>query len=316
MNRLALLRLRHALSRALRELLAREGYLEVSAPLLSVGTCPDVHIESFSVDGRYLVTSTEYALKRLFADGVPAAYTLAPNFRRGELGERHSPEFTMLEWGRTGACLEHIEREALAMLGVAHREAILAGAAPHPALAGPPRRTTVASALAEHAGLDFSPALERDELLAACARAGVSPPPELSGDRTAIFTWLLDRIQPRLGQEGPELLVGWPPYTSTSAPLAEDGTTERSELFVAGVELADGFPFLRDAAVQRAQFDAALRERARLGLPSVTLDERYLTALGRLPHGAGMALGFDRLVMLAAGMDTLDEALVFGWARA
>lgn len=280
---------RHRIVRALRRYLDREGFLEVQAPVLVRGTCPDRGLDSFAVgEDRYLCTSTEYHIKRLIVGGFPRVYTLGPNFRRGDHGERHNPEFTMLEWGRAGASMDRIERDAQALVNEA------AG------FERPFERVTVRDAIARHLGVDVDFSVTG----VGAAVATLGGPRDWDAD--AQLSWLLDALQPHLGRERPVFLVEWPGGQTSSA----DAASERAELFIDGVEISDGFRFATDAAAVRTGFRAHLGRR---GEP-VALDERYLAALEEgLPPGAGMALGVDRLVMVLTGARRLRDVMAFGW---
>jgi lysyl-tRNA synthetase class 2 len=283
------------------------------------GTTPEAHLDSFPVGpDRYLVTSTEYQIKRLIAEGIPAIYTLGPNFRRGEQGERHNPEFTMLEWARVGVDLRPIEADAEALLLAAAGALEREGGLPLPggllSLETPFPRLGLLDAIERHLGLRAPLEPEPALLLPALAQAGLEVPPGWEEDGSALYSLLLDALQPRLGHDRPTFLVDWPAFLTASAPSRPDGLADRSELFAAGLELADGFPSLTDATEQRRTFARELARRASLCLPAVHLDQRYLAALDQgLPAGAGMALGVDRLVMLVLGCPHISEVLAFAW---
>jgi lysyl-tRNA synthetase class 2 len=307
---------------AVRSALRRRGYVELDAPLLVRGTCPDLSLTSFAVPeagpGAYLTTSTEYAIKRALAEGLGAAFTLTANFRRGEVSPTHGPEFTMLEWGRVGANLDEICAEAEALVEAAARAVTggtrVAWGGRALDLAGPWPRRGVAEVLAAATGLPREGALTLPWLLAAAARLGIDVPPSWADDVVTVLTLALDHLQPTLGADGPMWLVDWPGYLTSSTDGGADATTARAELFCGGLELADGFPFLTDAEAAQAALERAQAARAALGLDAVTVDDGYLRALRRgLPDGAGMALGFDRLVMLLTGATRIVEVQVQGW---
>jgi lysyl-tRNA synthetase class 2 len=145
----------------------------------------------------------------------------------------------------------------------------------------------------------------------AAARAGVAVPPAMLTDAAATFTWLLDAVQPQLGRARPTFLVDWPAHLTTSAPES-GGVATRSELFIAGVEIADGFPFLCDAGAQRAAFLEANARRRASGKAPVDIDEAFLAALEEgLPPGAGMAMGVDRLLMVLLQATSIRDVLAF-----
>jgi lysyl-tRNA synthetase class 2 len=317
-TRMSLLRQRHLIRHAVRDYFDREGFIEIDAPLLVRGTTPDASIPSFEVADRYLVTSTEYQIKRMIAGGFDRLYTLTQNFRAGDTGAQNNPEFTMLEWARAGVTLEVIERDVERFVAVAH--AALGGGdtlyfQDHRIdLRSPWARMTVADALSHIAHVhitDFSlPALQK-----ATQAAGIPVRTSQLEDQVFLFTVLLDHAQHGLGFERPVFLRDWPSFLTSSALERPGGVmADRSELFIAGVELGDGFPSLTDYDRQRHTFAQQLARRQTEGAPAVSLDDRYLDALRNgLPPGAGMALGFDRLVMLLTGQTRIGPVLAFDW---
>ncbi|MFO0759618.1 MAG: amino acid--tRNA ligase-related protein [Byssovorax sp.] len=321
-SRMHLLFQRQAILRAVRDYFYEQGFLEVQAPLLVRGTCPDAHIDSLSVGDAYLTTSTEYQIKRMEVGGFDKVFTLTQNFRGADIGARHNPEFTMLEWARTFATLDDIERDAEALVKRAH-QAVSPGGGPlvyegkvlH---LDAPRweRLTVRGAFEEHLGMRLDGGLDHDSLRREATRLGLDIPASFLADEHLLFSFLVDAVQARLGAPTPTFLVEWPSImTSSAALLPGAGTfTERSELVIAGIELSDGFPSLRDPDLQRRLFAREQARRAREGKPAVVLDERYLAALEQgIPPGAGMALGFDRLVMLLTGRTQIRDVIPFAW---
>lgn len=321
-TRMRRLEQRACIQRAIRATLDDSGFLEIQAPLLLRATCPDVHIDSFRVGDRYLTTSTEYQLKRMFAGGFERLYSFTQNFREGDLGTRHNPEFTMLEWARAYETLGTIERDVEAVVGRA-LDAIAPGATfveyggHRIEIRGAPwERLSVREALRLKLGVELDETFSLATMRSEVTRLGLEIPEAYLGNRVDVMTLLLDRIQPQLGMNVPTFLVEWPAFLTTSAPLipGRPEVAERSELFIAGIEIADGFPFLRDAALQEQLFHAANEEREMQGKPPVALDTRYLDALrGGLPPGAGMALGVDRLVMVLSGEENIRNVLAFAW---
>jgi lysyl-tRNA synthetase class 2 len=321
-SRMHLLWQRQAALRAIRGYLFDEGFLEVQTPLLVRGTCPDVHLDSLRAGEGYLVTSTEYQLKRLVVGGFEKVFTLTQNFRGGDQGERHNPEFTMLEWARAHAPLDAIERDAEALVKLAFR-------ALHPGretLSYRGReirvdgvaweRLTVHEALERHLGLHLAPDASLASMHAEVERLRLDVPAPFLGDQHALFSYLIDAVQPHLGAPTPTFLREWPAFMTSSADLVGDAPAlaERSELVIAGLELSDGFPSLRDAALQERFFQRELGRRAREGKEAVALDARYLAALRQgLPPGAGMALGVDRLIMILTGAARIRDVLAFAW---
>ncbi len=291
-----MLRARAMVIRALRDELDSRGFIEVQTPLLVPGTCPDLGIRSFEVrEGGYLVSSTEYQLKRLFAEGISAAYTLGPNFREGDQGRIHNPEFTMLEWGRAGATMGEVEGECESMVRRVAGRAL-----------GQERwaRVTVRDLIQRGFGV---PVRDWSEL--------VRIPGPLAGDDDAHLSWIIDTAVQRLDPEAPTWVVGWPAGMTASAGLdpSDPSVTQRSELFWKGLEICDGFPFVRAEDWQRARSAAENEARRAAGMAVVQQDERFLAAVAQLPEGAGMAMGVDRLCLAVLGGTSLCDVMTFGW---
>jgi lysyl-tRNA synthetase class 2 len=310
----AALELRAELLARLRAFFGKRGVLEVDTPALSAAAVTDPHIESLRVDvpgygARWLHTSPEFPMKRLLASGSGDIYQVCKVFRGGERGRRHNPEFTLLEWYRVG-----IDHHAL-MDEVAELLAVLLG----PERTTPVERTTFRDALVRHAGLD--PFAADAETCVRCLRqAGIEPPAAVAGDCDALVDLITGEIVgPRLGRGGLTFVHGFPPARAALARIAptEPPAAERFECFLDGMELANGFHELADAAEQRRRFEADLAARARAGRPQVPVDERLLAALAAgLPDCAGVALGLDRVVMLALGSDSIDDVIAFPFERA
>ena len=322
-SRMALLRKRQLAVRAVREWLFQEGFLEIPSPLLVRGTTPDRAIDSIAVDDRVLVTSTEYQLKRLEVGGFEKLYSLTQNFRAGEVSCRHNPEFTMLEWARAFESLDAIERDAEAMVRAAFRAVHQAGRSvlhwagrPIDLDGAPWERLTVQEGLVQHLGLEIAPPFELDAMRREVKRRSFEVPPAFLADRHLLISFLLDRLSDCLGSPVPTFLREWPAFMTSSAALKAGASqvAERSELFVAGLELADGFPSLRGAVNQAALFEDAQQGRVEEGKARVDLDERYLESLRLgLPPGAGMALGIDRLAMILTEQEEIRQVLPFAW---
>ena len=264
----------------------------------------ELHLDAFEVANaktpRYLITSPEYQMKRLLAGGLPRIYSLGKVFRRGERGPSHNPEFTMLEWYRAGAGWEAIADDFEALM-----EAVLG-------IARPWRRMTVAQATERWAGVrvdgDESVAQLRDKI----ARAGHRLPAD--GDfGDVFFTLFLDAVDPHLGKEGPIILHDWPrPLCALAREKPGDGrVVERFEAYLDGLELCNAFGELTDPVEQRRRLEDDLAERRRRGLPAYPIDERFLDALADLPPSAGIAVGVDRLIMLATSAREIRDVLPF-----
>lgn len=309
------LRLRAGLAARLRAFFAERGVLEVETPLLAAATTPEPHLESLPVPGPpalYLQTSPEHHMKRLLATGSGPIYQLARVVRGGERGRRHNREFTLLEWYRPGFDHHDLMDEMDALLGD------LVDAAPA-------ERVTYGELFRRCAGVDPHRA-GVSELDRALAAAGAGPgdggPRFDPDDRDGRLALLLTRVVEPALPAGAVFVYDFPPSQASLARVrpargGEPAVAERFEVYLDGIELANGFHELTDAGEQRRRFLADLEERRRRGLPGVPLDERLLAALeAGLPPCAGVALGFDRLVMHAAGADSLDAVIAFPAERA
>ena len=304
---LAALQSRASLLARAREFFAQRGVMEVETPILSGAAVSDPQLHSLSTrvcgrrEARYLHTSLEHAMKRLLAAGSGDIFQLCKVFRDEEQGRWHNPEFTMLEWYRLGmddgALMDEVE-SLVAQLLSGRR-------APKPA-----ERLSYSAALQRHAGVDAFTSSD-DELAKAAVRHGIHCDSTL--DRDGKLDLLMGLIVgPRLGWEQPCFVCDYPVSQAALARLKNAQVAARFELYLDGVELANGFHELADAAEQRARFEADLAMRRERGLVQPPMDENLLAALQHgLPDCAGVALGFDRLVALALGATRLSEAISF-----
>ena len=262
----------------------------------------------------YLHTSPEFAAKKLLAAGEEKIFEFARVFRNRERGALHHPEFTMLEWYRTGApyealfedCTDIVRRAAKA---VGTRELRFRGRAADPF--AEPERVTLAEAFAHYADIDLLAALDdRDALAAAARNAGVRvAPDDVWAD---IFSRVLvEKIEPNLGLGRATILHEYPASEAALArrSLRDPRVSERFELYVCGVEIANGFGELTDADEQRARFEAEMAEKERVYGVRYPVDEDFLTALAHMPDACGCALGFDRLVVLATGASHIEQVI-------
>ncbi len=321
-TRMELLALRHKIKREIRAYFDEEGFIEIDSPLLVHGTTPDTCIDSFAVGDRFLVTSTEYQIKRLEVGGFDKTYTLTQNFRMGDdTSPYRNPEFTMIEWARVGDTLTSIEADAEQMAWRAHQS--LGGGEDivyqnHRIRFTPPwQRLTVCEAIEKYVGTSM-PDFSLESIRTALQKAGIQIKEKWIEDRAFLFSLLMDHLQLFLGLEKPVFLCDWPSFQTSSAFEKEGGDiAERSELFIGGIEISDGFPSLTDYKKQTVSFANQLALREQAGQPEARLDERYLEAMkSGLPSGAGMALGFDRLVMLLTDQTTIKQVLAFAWDEA
>ena len=298
-----------------RAFFAGRGVWEVETPILSRAAVSDPQLDSFATrfvgPGHaaglplYLHTSPEYAMKRLLAAGSGPIYQICKVFRQGEAGRRHNPEFTMLEWYRPGWDHHRLMDEVEALI------------APLLGLTTPARRLDYREAFLEYAQLD---PLEADILaLRTCAERLGCGGIELGESRDHWLDLILSHhIEPQLGRDGLCFLQHYPASQAALARLSprDPRVAERFELYYRGIELANGFHELSDAAEQARRFDTDLATRESMGLEPVIIDKALLAALAHgLPDCAGVALGLDRLIMLALGAESISEVLAFDFER-
>ena len=306
------LRRRAELLARLRELFRGRGFLEVETPLLSADTVVDRHLDPLAVEvplaGRmWLQTSPEFGMKRLLAAGGRAIYQVTRAFRSGEQGRLHNPEFTMVEWYRAGddmaAGMGFLGELCEAMLG-----------------RGPAERLSYREAFGRYAGLDPHTA-ETGELVSAVRASGVVVPESLPADERDgwLDLLLVHQVQPHLGHQRPLILYDYPPGQAALARIRQQDppVAERFELYVSGIELANGYHELLDPAELRVRNARANALRRSDGKPPLPEESRLLAAMeAGLPACTGVALGFDRLVMVAAGAGSLAEVMAFPADRA
>lgn len=293
--------------RETRDFFASRGYLEVETPELVPSPGLDVHLDAFRVEAtgapggpgpeRYLSTSPEYQMKRLLADGHTRIFQIARAFRAGERGERHNTEFSILEFYRAHADVEAIMRDT---------EQLVA-------------RVTGGVVRLEGRTIDVRPPLRRMTVLEAFERFARTSPDETlrlaSDDEDAFFQLLAFTVEPALATLDHGIILTEYPASQASLARRKDGdprVAERFELYVAGVELCNGFGELTDPVEQRARFVADREARARRGKPLYPIDEHFLRALERgLPPCAGNAVGLDRLAALACGERAIGSVIAF-----
>jgi|WetSurMetagenome_2_1015567.scaffolds.fasta_scaffold02230_2 elongation factor P--(R)-beta-lysine ligase len=273
-----------------------QGFIEVQTPLLTPELAPEPHIEPISAgDNGLLITSPELYMKRLVVAGYQRIFQISPVFRRGERGRLHHPEFTLLEWYRADADYHVLQDDCRKLL-----DWVCKAAGRWPGwryqgqsleIAGEWQTLSVRAAFRTFAGWD----------------------PVMEEDQTRFDTDLVEKVEPHLGFPRPCILQDYPKTQAALARLKPEdpSVAERFELYWAGIELANGFSELTDAREQRIRFEAARETRSTMGCPLYPLPETFLDSLAHLPPCAGIALGIDRLVMLLADAENLDQVVAF-----
>jgi elongation factor P--(R)-beta-lysine ligase len=290
------LELRAQVLQCARAYFLEQGFLEVQTPLLTREVAPEPHIDPIPADGNgCLITSPELYMKRLLAAGYQKLFQISPAFRRGERGRRHHPEFTLLEWYRADADYDALQHDCRGLLVAV---CLATGRWPGWSYQGQWldiqqewQCTTVREAFLEFA--DWDP--------------GYDP------DQTRFDLELVERVEPRLGFPQPCILKEYPAGQAALARLKADdpSVAERFELYWAGIELANGFSELIDPQEQRLRFEATIAMRRQVGASPGALPEKFLDAMANLPPCTGIAFGIDRLVMLLADADNLDQVVAF-----
>jgi lysyl-tRNA synthetase class 2 len=314
---------------ALRSWFAARDFVEVETAALQVSPGNETHLHAFATDligpggenrPLYLRTSPEFACKKLLAAGESRIVDFARVFRNRERGALHHPEFTMLEWYRAHEPYETLMDDCADILAEAARAAgtkqfVYRGTMADPFAAV--ERLTVAEAFLRHAGIDLLATVRNGEgdgaaLAAQATKAGIAIADNDNwGD---IFSRILvERVDPRLGVGRVTILYEYPlPLAALARAKPGSGkVAERFELYACGVELANAFGELGDPVEQRSRFEAAMAEKERLYGERYPIDADFLAALEHMPPASGIALGFDRLVMLATGAQRIDQVI---WA--
>lgn len=306
------LKARAKLYQQIRQFFEQRDVLEVETPILSQAGVTDVHLASIQaqrhLQGKklthYLQTSPEFAMKRLLASGSGAIYQICKVFRDDEHGRKHNSEFTMLEWYRPHFSLKDLMFEVTDLLNVVLAERF-----------GDVRPTVLSYKHAFIDRLDLNPLKATlSELKDAAHRVGLNL--DLGDDRLAYIDLLFSHmVEPSLGFDTPVFLTDFPPELASLAKtkIDEDGelVAARFELYIEGLELANAYDELIDAAVLRCRFQADNAEREKLGLLVMPVDEYLLTALPNMSECAGIALGIDRLLMVVMNQMKLEKVITF-----
>ncbi|MBI3438274.1 MAG: EF-P lysine aminoacylase GenX [Proteobacteria bacterium] len=331
-DRAPFLQARVAILRAVRAWFEAEGFVEVEPAALVVSPGAEVHVDAFEADGRYLHTSPEFAMKKLLAAGEEKIFSLGKVWRRGEDGPLHASEFTMLEWYRAGAPYRHVMEDCVALARVAAAEA--GGALrwkdrvcdPHAA----PEYLTVRDVFARflpfslaekgpgdeghghsHGDDEFAQTNSESERQLDAPNPLTPSPQGRGGLAHDEFSKAIVHIEPHLGSPALTLLHEYPIGEAALAQRTQHdpNVAERFEMYACGVELANGFGELTDPAEQRARLVADMAEKQKRYGKSWPIDEDFLAALAHMPPASGVALGFDRLVMLASGARSIQDVL-------
>ena len=289
------LELRARILHEFRNCLIEKGFLEVETPYILPEPAPERHIDPIAVEEGYLHTSPEICMKRLFAAGYDRIFQICKCFRRREHGSRHLPEFTMLEWYRAGINYEGlmVDCETLVSEVVKRTKSgyTITYAGEEIDFRPPWQWLSVRDAFDRYAGMDLAPVLREDKF------------EEL----------LIEKVEPNLGRGRPTFLHDFPASMAAMAKTRVENSEieERFELYVVGVELANGFSELNDEAEQKTRLEKEMKARKNMGKDIFPLPMKFLQSVGHMPDGAGIALGIDRLVMVLADKQDIKEVVAF-----
>ncbi|RZM97247.1 EF-P lysine aminoacylase GenX [Bradyrhizobium genosp. SA-3] len=326
LDRRPFLQARGAITGALRGFFAEQGFVEVETSVLQVSPGNETHLhaprtEIMRPDGsrasRYLRTSPEFACKKLLAAGETRIFEFARVFRDRERGDLHLPEFTMLEWYRAGAPYDAIMADTVVIIARAAQATGIGTFSFRGRTADPfaePELVTVAGAFEQFAGIDLLSTISGGEGNRAALAVAAGGKVRVAEDDTwsDIFSKVLvEHVEPRLGRGRLTILFEYPsPEAALARVKADDPrVAERFEVYACGVELANGFGELTDAEEQRKRFTESMAEKQRRYGEAYPLDEDFLAAVDAMPEASGVALGFDRLVMLASGASRIDQVV-------
>ena len=308
MSRLDILRDRAAQFEKVRRFFSSKNVLEVDCPALTSGAPVDLHIDLFKIEDatpRYLHSSPEYCMKRLLAEGIGDIYQLGHVYRMGEVGSRHNPEFTMAEWYRVGFSFEQMMEETAAFVKLFLGDL-------------PVEFISYRDALIKYAGIDYT--TTSAEALYELILAKKIPHYDTiqqEGKDALLNLLLAELVEPNLGRGCMTLLGHYPSSQAALARVVIDRgvpVAERFEIYVEGIELANGYHELTDAKEQRARLEQANRERVAHGKVPLPIDEFFLEALqSGVPDCSGVAVGVDRLMLLRHKKQELSAVIPFDW---
>jgi len=289
------LQLRAGFIEHLRRFFIQQGFLEIETPLRIPSPAPEEHIEPLPSGSWFLQTSPEICMKRLLAAGYPRIFQFCKCFRAGERGNRHLPEFSMLEW----YVLQYDYRQLMDQC-----EDLLISACQAMGHSG--------KVIWQNKTIRLSPPWERITVADAFSRyAPVSLQNALAGDR--FDEVLVEHVEPNIGNDHPTFLFDYPAQMASLAKIKKDDSTvaERFELYIGGMEIANGFSELTDAREQRRRFEEALKAQAAKDQARYAMPEPFLASLENLPPCAGIALGLDRMIMILADTANIDDVIAF-----
>jgi lysyl-tRNA synthetase class 2 len=289
------LRLRARIIQAVRSFFIERTYLEIDTPIRIPAPAPEAHIEAVASEEYFLQTSPELCMKQLLAAGYSRVFQICKCFRKNERGRKHLPELTMLEWYRAGGNYYDLMDDCQDLIGfiaqkttgsnlLRYQEQAIPLDPPWPRLA-------VAEAFRQYASMEVEEALAKD----------------------CFEEVMVNDIEPHLGTTGPLFLYDYPAVLGALARLKPDNSrvAERFELYVAGIELCNGFSELTDPAEQRTRFESEQKLRQSLDKPVYPMPQKFLASLNDMPAACGNALGLDRLVMLFADTADIDDVVAF-----
>lgn len=313
LNKISILKDRAFMLKEARSFFDTRSILEVDCPIITIGAAVDAHIDLIPItyqqkEIRFMHSSPEYGMKRLLTEGIGDIYQLSHVFRDGEYGHKHNPEFTMAEWYRLGFTLEQIIEETVAFINLFLGEK-------------PFRIMTYRETLIQYAGIDYT-TMSREDLFNYIQTQNIPYYESIhEEDKDALLNLILGTVvEPQLGQDELFVLAYYP---ASQAALAKkkwhdlEQVAERFEVYYHGIELANGYHELTDAKEQRLRFQEANLLRQSLGKQTLPIDEFFLKALENgLPDSCGVAVGFDRLMMLRHHTSTLAQVIAWEWANA
>jgi len=317
---------RSAITKAIRAWFDEQGFAEVETAILQVSPGNETHLHAPRTElagaageraTRYLRTSPEFACKKLLAAGEAKIFELARVFRDRERGDLHLPEFTMLEWYRANTTYDAVMADSVVIIAHAAQATGIGRFSFRGRIADPfaePELLTVAAAFERFAGIDLLATIDGGEGDRAALAAAATEQVRITDDDTwsDIFSKVLvEHVEPNLGQGRLTVLFEYPaPEAALARAKASDPrVAERFEIYACGIELANGFGELTDAREQRHRFTLAMDEKQRRYGERYPLDEDFLDAVAKMPEASGVALGFDRLVMLASGALRIDQVV-------